>query len=148
MGLGAVVYLMTYPAIIRWYTMFIQKESLLHYNQLHSLKVHRHRLKLVIGVDISRREDSNEGNEVCVCRSRRRDKAERRTRFRVLVAGDLGGGIEDIEVDKGVEMGYCWVGIEGEDVSAVVLRRLLARRDGTRKSSKIISGLKDFSEVN
>lgn len=105
---------MTYPAIIRWHTMFIQKESLLHYNQSHSLRVHRHRLKLVIGVDISRREDSNEGNEVCVCRSRRRDKAERRTRFRVLVADDLGGGIEDIEVDKGVEMGYWRMGIEGE----------------------------------
>jgi hypothetical protein len=55
---------MTYTAIIRWHPMFIQKESLLHYHQPSSPRGHRHLLKLVIGVDISRREDSNEGNEV------------------------------------------------------------------------------------
>jgi hypothetical protein len=57
-------------------------------------------LKLVIGVDISRREDSSEGSEVWVWRSRRREKAEMRTRFRRLEE------FRRIEVIGWSEMGY------------------------------------------
>lgn len=57
-------------------------------------------MKLVIGVDISRREDSSEGSEVWVWRSRRREKAEMRTRFRRLEE------FRRIEVIGWSEMGY------------------------------------------
>jgi hypothetical protein len=44
-----------------------------------------HRLKLVMGVDISRRDMRRVGREEFVWRIRRRRKAERRTRVRRLV---------------------------------------------------------------
>ena len=66
-----------------------------------------HRLKLVIGVDISRRDDSSDGNEVCVCSSRRSDNAERKTRLRRLE------GVRWIEVIELDDMGYCRVCIQG-----------------------------------
>ena len=55
-------------------------------------------MKLVIGVDISRREDRSVGSEVCVWRRRRREKAESRTRLRRLEEEEavVAGRIEDI----------------------------------------------------
>ena len=61
-------------------------------------------MKLVIGVDISRREDRRVGSEVRVWRRRRREKAERRTRLRRLEEEEVVvGRIEDIACN---EMGY------------------------------------------
>ena len=65
-----------------------------------------HRLKLVMGVDISRRDMRRVGRDEFVWRIRRRRKAERRTRVRRLVwviwmdvmAGEEGGRASLLEV--------------------------------------------------
>jgi hypothetical protein len=64
-------------------------------------------LKLVMGVDISRREVRREGSEVWVWRSRRRRNAARRTSFRRLegvscidsIAERWAGGLPHQEMD-------------------------------------------------
>ena len=90
---GGTTNLMTHASIIRWYPVFIQKQSLFHCLSVPTLEGGQRRLKLVIGVEISRREVKRSGSDVCAKRRRRRRNAETRTRVRRFERRELGEAI-------------------------------------------------------
>jgi len=90
---GGTTNLMTHASIIWRYTVFIQKQSFFHCLSVPTLERGQRRLKLVIGVEISRREVKRSGSDVCAKRRRRRRNAETRTRVRRFERRELGEAI-------------------------------------------------------